>query len=405
MAVSPFLLKDADSYDDSRNVQIKILRTLLAASWGTNPLSVSAEFGNTASLDAFSRLRTSQPVTVFDSTFQYDLQPLIYEPILIGTGGVAHDPTNSSAVLSVTAGGSGLASMQSYRYVRYQPGKSTAVFLTFVFGAAVAQATYSIGLGDGLNGFRLQRAGSAISFERDSTSAEGGESIPQSAWNLDRLDGTDKSGITLNLEKAQILVFDMQWLGVGRVRCGFDIDGVVYYAHEFNHANNTTHVYTTTLNLPVKATISTSAAAAASMQMICASVQSETTFNSIANRTTFLLESVDIVVTGNQPVLWELCLGVDLTGTNTFLDVNATYSGTQYNILGTPGSPLIVVASGYIAASASQKGAASSAVFQKYPITLDAAGAARAMGRLTLLATGLGGTSACRGSINWREIR
>jgi hypothetical protein len=36
---------------------------------------------------------------------------------------------------------------------------------------------------------------------------------------------------------------------------------------------------------------------------------------------------------------------------------------------------------------------------------LNAAGAVRANGTITLLVTGIGGTSACRAIMNWKEIR
>ena len=111
-------------------------------------------------------------------------------------------------------------------------------------------------------------------------------------------------------------------------------------------------------------------------------------------------------MTGINPVLWELCIGDVLTGTTAFNSVNGTYSAVDYNFLGTTsGTPSIVIASGLAAASAAQKGDTHFTQVLRYPITLDAAGAARALGRLTMLVTGIGGSSACRGVMNWREIR
>ena len=51
--------------------------------------------------DAFGRMRVSNPVTAFESNFQYDLAPLIYEQIVASTGTVTHDATNSLAVFTV----------------------------------------------------------------------------------------------------------------------------------------------------------------------------------------------------------------------------------------------------------------------------------------------------------------
>lgn len=41
----------------------------------------------------------------------------------------------------------------------------------------------------------------------------------------------------------------------------------------------------------------------------------------------------------------------------------------------------------------------------RYPLTLNAAGTARDLGRLTLLVQGIGGTSDTYGQLKWREIR
>jgi hypothetical protein len=115
---------------------------------------------------------------------------------------------------------------------------------------------------------------------------------------------------------------------------------------------------------------------------------------------------VDVVVTGNNPVKWELCLSDVITGTTTFADVNATYSATEFNTAGTTsGAPAIVIAQGFVAASSQAKQAVSARVAMRYPITLNVAGAARSLGTLTVLVTGIGGTSATRAVLNWREIR
>ena len=41
----------------------------------------------------------------------------------------------------------------------------------------------------------------------------------------------------------------------------------------------------------------------------------------------------------------------------------------------------------------------------RYPITLNAAGAARSLGTISLLATGYTGTAPCHVTLNWREVR
>jgi hypothetical protein len=432
---------DTSTMDDTDKLQIfyddgvDIPSTESTAQDTYNLLADSARF------DSFSRLRTSNPVTLFDAQLTYDLSPLLYEQITAEANAtVTHDATDRNALMTFSSTPTGgKAYMQTYEYFRYQPGKSQLVFVTFNMVAAVANVLKFAGYSDGVNGIEFQNNGTTNQFTVYSSTGNGNETVTQANWNIDKLDGTGASGITLDITKTQICVIDLQALYVGRVRVGFDLGGLVIYAHEFVHANLVASPYIATANLPVRCGMTCSGTVSTTMNFICCSVISEggqdestgyafsqqgtatagsgtdthilsvqpkTTFNSIANRSKFVLESVDITVTGNSPVLWKLVLGQAISGTTTFIDANATYSAMEYNILGTlSDSPAITIAQGYVAASATVKTATSTRVPFKYPITLDAAGVARVNGRLSVIVQGIGGTSATRCVLNWKEIR
>jgi len=136
------------------------------------------------------------------------------------------------------------------------------------------------------------------------------------------------------------------------------------------------------------------------------SLRPKLTFNGITNRSRVAFIDVEIFNNGNQPIYWALCLGQAITGTTTFNDVNTTYSSTEYNILGTiSGSPAIIIDAGYVAASGGAKGVTNTAVNSRYPITLNAAGAHRTLGTLSLVLTSTSGTQSCFGAMKFREIR
>jgi len=101
--------------------------------------------------------------------------------------------------------------------------------------------------------------------------------IEQSDWNIDKLDGTTASGITLDTTKAQIFFMDIEWLGVGIVRTGFVINGDYILCHAFAHANNLDSVYMTTACLPIRYQIENTGntVASSSMKMVCSTVISE----------------------------------------------------------------------------------------------------------------------------------
>ena len=398
-------------------------------------------FSDSPSVDAFGRVRVATPSYVFDSQLTYNLLTLIYEQVTLNGGAtITHDATNRSgnmAFAATTTGGK--AFMQTFEHFRYQPGRSHGIFVTFNFIETMADTLKFAGYSDGANGIELQQSGSTVQIALLSDTTLGDQIVTKANWNLDKLDGTGPSGIILDLTKVQILVIAFQALYSGRVQVGFDIGGEVVFAHEFDHANNVTYPFIQTANLPIRCGMTCTGTVTTTMRFICASVTSsggqedlsgfpfsaqgavtassgarthilsvrpKTTFNSIANRIKFVLESIDVLVTGNSPILWELCIGQAISGTTTFNDVNATYSSFEYNTAGTiSGSPAMVLQAGYIAASATTNRSQNYRIANRIPITLDAAGVVRILGTLSLIVTGVGATSACQVTMNWKEIR
>lgn len=392
-------------------------------------------------LDAFGRIKIANPTSLFDAQFTYDLQPLVYEQIVSDTPAtITHDADNRMAVLSLTDGVSGdYARLQTFEHFRYQPGKAQEITITTLMGTTEADVVKTIGYSDGTNGIEFVVTEDGPAFRILSSTDLGNETVTKFNWNYDRFDGKGPSKLTLDLTTTVIVYIDLQALYVGEVRVGFNINGKTHIAHKFLHSNISDSPYIQTANLPLRASISTTTGTTVtdSMRLICASVvssggqednlgylfssegtatagngtdthilsiQPKATFNSIANRSKIVLESIDVIVTGSNPVLWKACIGQALTSTS-LTDVNATYSGVQ-TITGTlSGTPAIVFAQGYVAATNRNKQAISKPTTVKYPITLDAAGVARNLGRVTVLVQGIGGTSATRCILNWKEIR
>lgn len=77
------------------------------------------------------------------------------------------------------------------------------------------------------------------------------EKVPQTAWNLDRCDGTGPSGYSLDLTKIQMWYIDFSWYGAGAARFGFkQQDGQIVYAHRYVHNNKQFSSYMRSGNLP-----------------------------------------------------------------------------------------------------------------------------------------------------------
>lgn len=259
------------------------------------------------SLDAFGRLRVSEPYTLFDSQNRYAADNQ-FDSATTGTGSTTFLSNEAAIQMSVTAGGVGSVTRQSYRSFPYQPGKSLSLLATFVMDSSTnANLTQSVGYFNASNGVFFKNTGGTYSFVlRSSSRPTPGtpsdiRTVNQADWNGDKLDGTGESGLTLDVSKAQILWMDFEWLGVGSVRCGFIIDGVYIVCHTFDNANDITSVYMTTAILPVRYQITSTSAVAASMKAICCSVISDggfqqTSIDHVARRTT-VFTNIDTAAT------------------------------------------------------------------------------------------------------------
>jgi len=240
----------------------------------------AGDAGGGSGTDAFGRSRVSQPVTVFDSQCEYDKQPLLWVEKVSGTSSATHRPFQSAVDLELGTGDGDLMIRQTRAYFRYQPGKSQLTLMTFVMGEVQAGTQKLIGYGDDKNGVFLgQDGGGAFVLLRSNVTGTPSDArkIYQSEWNVDVMDGAGLSNLTADWTKSQILSIDLEWLGVGRVRVGLNIDGITYPVHEFLNANVQTTTYMTTANLPCRYEIrNTSAVAAApTLKQICTTVVSE----------------------------------------------------------------------------------------------------------------------------------
>lgn len=235
-----------------------------------------------ATVDAFARLRTSNPLTIFDSQNRYAIDNQF--DTSTATGGTATFLNNESSVALATTTSSGSEVVrQSYRVFPYQPGKGLTVLATFVMAAAKPNLRQRVGYFNTQNGAFLQQNGTTVSFVLRSNSlpTPGTPSdirtVNQADWNVDRMDGTGPSGRVLDLTKSQVLYMDFEWLGVGDVRLGFYQDGKPQICHIFHNDNTQTAVYMQTAILPIRYEITNTSATTSSstMKQICSTVISE----------------------------------------------------------------------------------------------------------------------------------
>lgn len=411
----------------------------------TNPLLT--QFGAGVSLDAFFRLRVSDPITIFDSQNQYNKNSLLFEEVIGGAGAITHLPNESSIQLATGGTASGdKAYRVSREYFRYQPGKSQYVLMSATMGALKSNVRQRIGYFDTNNGLFFEQDGTNLKVVRRTYTSGSivDNTVNQSNWNVDICDGSGTSGFDLDTSKAQIYFIDFEWLGVGRVRMGFvDETGKPVVCHEFRNANSLTVPYITTGNLPLQWQIENTGTAASTttMKVICAVVISEggfeeeralafsasrgtsgvgvtarraiisirpsTTFNSIVNRAVIKTLAMELTTQTND-CLYELVYNPTFTGTPTWTAVDATNSAVEYSVHGDAAAGAIsggmVVSSGYsISGAAANRLSLSVDVLSRLPLTLNSAGASPIA--LSLVCTSLSGSSTNHGAFTWKELK
>jgi hypothetical protein len=265
----------------------------IAVTQTTTPWIVDGEIGvrfDPTNTDAFGRQRVSNPFTLFDSSFRYGDNPVKWSTALTGISSTSFLTNESSINLTVgTTSGDGVI-RETKRVFSYQPGKSLLIMNTFVMNTPKSNLRQRVGYFGAQNGIYFEcvtnsDAQTTLNLVIRKFTAgfvdDTSEKIPQASWNGDRLDGSagsnNPSGKTLDVTKAQIFWMDVEWLGVGSVRCGFVIDGKFLICHTFHHANLVGGVYMTTATLPIRYEISNTAgtASTSTLKQICSTVISE----------------------------------------------------------------------------------------------------------------------------------
>ena len=107
------------------------------------PIVIGGGNGSTA-YDAFGRLRTSTPYTLFDSKNILSKNSL-FDESLTGSGTVSYSSDKSTVSLNVTTASGDKVIRETKRVFSYQPGKSLLNLNTFIFNTAKTNLRQRVG--------------------------------------------------------------------------------------------------------------------------------------------------------------------------------------------------------------------------------------------------------------------
>lgn len=392
-------------------------------------------------VDAFGRARQSLPLTLFDSFHRYQDNGKISTANTSG-GTFAWSANTASIDMTVSAASGASVKRETSRVFAYQPGKSLQILQTFVMNPVKTNLRQRIGYFGEENGFYLEKSDGVFLCKRSKvTGAVQDTRVPQAQWNIDPLDGTGPSRLTLNLDAPQILFTDIEWLGVGSVRMGFVIDGQLIHCHSFHHANLASAplgAYMQTACLPLRAEIENTGTAASSsvMKIICSSVISEGgyelrgrqfTVGQAAN-TAYTMSTAGtwypvvalrlkstrldglvvpralslLGLTGNGTrIKWSLVQNATVTG-GTWVEADPE-SCVEYNITATGMSGGRYLKSGFQAVN-NQGSVALQAMGADFQVQLERNSFTSTPFNLVLAVQGAGAGDTCVGGIDWEEV-
>jgi hypothetical protein len=233
-------------------------------------------------IDAFGRLRVSEPFTLADYSHVYGEETELLTKTSGTDSSINFNILKAKAVLQVGTGANDFTIHQSRMYHHYMPGKSQVTLQSFNFTGARQGTNKRIGLFDDRNGiFFMQSGDGSLHFGlRSSVSGYTyDEMVSQNNWNGDSCNGSGFSQFNLDPTKTQLFWSDYEWLGVGTVRVGFVHETKFVLAHQFYNSNIKDSVYISNPNLPVRCEIRNYSGSVSmgttSMDQICATVFSE----------------------------------------------------------------------------------------------------------------------------------
>lgn len=230
------------------------------------------ELGDSASVDAFGRLRVGEPLTLIDAKQTNESLALLWDDAeTSGSGTSSAYQTNKAATrISVSGTTAGMRVRQTFQRFNYQTGKSQRILATCNNLHALSGNLKGFGYGDDKNGLFLISDGGTLKFRRRTY-------VTGSAVDNDTVVNTTlPNGTVMDLTKTMILDVDFEWLGVGRIRAGYIDAGSIQYFFEYTGANSLTEVYMSTPNLPIRYWIENDGAGAADyFDHICCTVMSE----------------------------------------------------------------------------------------------------------------------------------
>jgi len=195
-------------------------------------------------LTAFGELRISELTPLLQILHPYELNlDLVSTGNTTGSGSVTYDTGTTMVSINSGAATSSSGIMRTRKLIKYRNGQGMLIRYTSIFDTAVSGNEQWVGWGDNIDGFFFGYSGTTFGILRRNSSS-GDEFIPQTDWNIDKMDGTSNSnnptGQLLDPTKGNVYQIQAQWLGFGAINCFIESSetGQFEPVHQIKYTNS-----------------------------------------------------------------------------------------------------------------------------------------------------------------------
>lgn len=327
----------------------------------------SSNLPQTLPYTAFGELRVAQPRTQAGWNFAYNVNSDMVNSSFSGSASIAQ--SGGMAVLKTGATGGSWAYIQTVDVLRYIIGVGGMLRISALFTTGVAGSKQVIGYGDETDGYFFGYNGTSFGILRRQNGSENW--VAQSSWNVDKMDGSGTSGVTLDPSKGNVFEIRFQWLGYGAIDFGIEnpSTGELILVHRIQYANANTLPSIFNPSLPLSARINNSGTAtaitlqtggamgfqegltthaleiinsysntksiSANVENAVFSIKDVTSFQSKSNRAPVKLAFVSYSADGTKDVALRVIQNTTLGGSPSWNNINASTSVVQYDTSGT----------------------------------------------------------------------
>jgi len=311
---------------------------------------------------AFGEVLTGSLTPMATLTFPYNINTALVNTAVTGSGTITQSTIFANISTGTTTGST--ARLRSNYLMKYVPNIGTNIKFTAIFSAPTANTTQYIGYGDSSNGFFLGFTGASFSINRRSNGSN--NTVLQSSFNCDKLDGTGTSGMVYDYSKGNVFQIQFQWLGFGEIRFFIEnpVTGSLIPFHKIRYSNANTDVSvrnpngyawmetsngSTTTNVTLKCpsfsmsyegnpnrivgarfSISNEAVISSSTLQSVLSIRNKSTFQSVTNNVPVALSQFSFATEGNKSVRLVILLNATITG-SSFTNISINQSVVDYS--------------------------------------------------------------------------